>query len=409
MMIYDLIIVGGGPAGSSAALFARKANLKTLLIEKDKFPRDKICGDALSGKTVAALKKLNLLDTMEPLPKYEAKGVIFSAPNGNSVPITFRSSLSEHTGLSGYVCKRMDFDNYLFEHARQSTERTLENFTPTKLYRDAEGIMHLQGIKNGSSNEQEFMARMVIGADGYKSFVARQLGFYSHESAHMLVALRAYYENVTDMTDFIEIHFVRESLPGYFWIFPLPGNSANVGIGMRHHDIKKRNIDLQATLQNVITSPTFATRFKQAKLTQKIKGWNLPTGSIFRPNFHDGVLLIGDAAGLVDPFTGEGIGNAMASAEIAVEVAKEAILQGDTTRSFLKVYDTNLKQLLSGELKLSYQLQTIGRRFPFLLNLVINKASNNKKIADWISLMIADENAKEELTSMFTYVKLLWT
>jgi len=407
-MIYDLIIIGGGPAGSSAALFARKANLKTLLIEKDKFPRDKICGDALSGKTVATLRKLNLLDSMGPLPKYEAKGVIFSAPNGNSVPITFRSSLSEHTGLSGYVCKRFDFDNFLFERARQNSEETIENFTPTNIFRDAEGIMHLLGRENGSTEEREFMGRMIIGADGYKSFVARQLGFYSHESAHMLVALRAYYENVSEMTDFIEIHFVKESLPGYFWIFPLPENLANVGIGMRHQDIKKRNIDLQDTLQKVIDSPTFAPRFKQAKLTQKIKGWNLPTGSIFRPNFHDGILLIGDAAGLVDPFTGEGIGNAMASAELAVEIVKDAIVQGDTSRNFLKAYDAKLRNMLSGELKLSYQLQTIGRRFPFLLNLVINKASKNNKIADWISLMIADENAKEELTSMFTYVKLLW-
>ena len=118
--------------------------------------------------------------------------------------------------------------------------------------------------------------------------------------------------------------------------------------------------------------------------------------------------LFAHRASLVDPFIGEGSSNAMASSEIAVEVVKEAISAGDTSRKFLKKYDLKLKQQLSGELKLRYQWQTIGHRFPFLLNLLINKASGNKKNADWILLMIADENSMQVLTSILTCFKLLW-
>ncbi|MFZ0389335.1 MAG: NAD(P)/FAD-dependent oxidoreductase [Calditrichia bacterium] len=403
---YDIAIVGAGPAGSTAALFAARAGLKTLLVDKSEFPRDKICGDAISGKSLNILKQLSLTGPIEKIPQVRANGVIFSSPKGEHLKIKFRSADSSDT-LHGYVCRRIEFDRFMFEQARKEVDRCYTGFRFTGLLKKDNHTAGITGIPPGESAPLKFQAKVVIAADGYKSAVARELGQYAYNSRHMLVALRAYFKNVKGMSDFIEIHFVKSALPGYFWIFPLDNGMANVGIGMRHLDIKKHNIDLQQVLRDTIRSPQFAPRFAEARLTEKIKGWNLPTGSYFRPNYSDGVLFIGDAAGLVDPFTGEGIGNAMTSAKIAVNVAAEAIRQGNTGKAFLAEYHRRLKAEIGSELALSYQLQKIGTRFPFLLNLVIGKAVRKPQISEWLSTMIADEKAKQDLSSPLTYLRLL--
>ena len=112
---------------------------------------------------------------------------------------------------------------------------------------------------------------------------------------------------------------------------------------------------------------------------------------------------------MIDPFTGEGIGNAMTSAKIAVEVASTAIAENNTKRRRLEEYHHLLKKSLGSELHLSYRLQQIGMRYPFLLNLVISKASRSQEVKDWISIMIADEESKQDLTHPLTYWKLLWS
>ncbi len=143
-----------------------------------------------------------------------------------------------------------------------------------------------------------FADAWVLGCDGFNSVIARKTGLYDHDSPHWVVALRCYYENVADLTDRIELHFVDEVLPGYFWVFPLEDGKANVGIGMRHDYLKRRKVDLKVTLQEVIASPTFADRFADARPLEEPQGWNLPVGSKRRKSYGDGFLLLGDAAGI---------------------------------------------------------------------------------------------------------------
>lgn len=407
MVNFDVIVVGGGPAGSAAALFAARAGLKTLLLEKAVFPRDKTCGDALSGKSVFILRKLGLLNELELLPQVSAKGVVFSSPKGDMISIKFRGA--QQNNVSGYVCKRIDFDYFLFNKSKSEVASCLEGFKTIELIRNGKKVVGIKGIPAGEDKPQEFRAKVVIGADGYKSFVSRQLGLYNYNSRHTMVAIRGYYEGVTEVKDFIEIHYVKVALPGYFWIFPLPNGQTNVGLGMRHIDIKRKKIDLYRKLDEIIESDLFRHRFVEARRLSKIKGWNLPVGSIFRPNHSDGVLLIGDAAGLIDPFTGEGMGNALTSANLAIEVVKKAIEKNDFSKAILSEYDRLLKDELSSELKLSTRLHRIMRKYPFLINFTIRKAGRNKDVEKWLSSMVADETPKNNLTKPLTYLKLLFS
>ncbi|UCH11574.1 MAG: NAD(P)/FAD-dependent oxidoreductase [Fidelibacterota bacterium] len=238
--------------------------------------------------------------------------------------------------------------------------------------------------------------------------MARKTGLYHHDPRHWVVALRQYYQNVGGLTDQIELHYVDEVIPGYFWIFPLENGYANVGIGMLHEYIKRQNVDLKQALKSAIESPTFRERFTNAEPKEEPVGWNLPVGSKHRQMVGNGFMLLGDAAGLIDPFTGEGIGNALYSAKYAIEVAREALTAQDVSAAFLSRYDERLWAAIGGELKVSTQLQKIGRH-RLLLNLVISKAARNKTVGDLIAGMIANEVPKKKLANPLFYFKLLFS
>ncbi|MFB0517465.1 MAG: NAD(P)/FAD-dependent oxidoreductase [Candidatus Neomarinimicrobiota bacterium] len=403
---YDLIIVGGGPSGSAAALYAKRHGLRTLLLDKATFPRDKICGDALSGKSVAILKDLNLLNKVRGLPGATIYRIIFSSPVHTELVIDLRQSSLSYIP-EGFVIRRAIFDQFLFEEARQAADTCREGFTVTDLVWEAGFVNGIRG-RQGNGAEEEHRGRIVLGADGYHSLVARQTGLYQHDPRHWVLALRQYYQNVGGLTDQIELHYVDEVIPGYFWIFPLENGCANVGIGMLHAYIKRQKVDLRQALQRAIDSPAFRERFTDARPMEDPVGWNLPVGSQHRRMVGDGFMLLGDAAGLIDPFTGEGIGNALYSARFAVEAAKEAIEAGDVSAAFLARYDQRLWDAIGGELKVSTQMQKIGRH-RLLLNFVIGKAARNKEVGDLIAGMIANEVPKKKLANPLFYLKLLFS
>lgn len=410
--LYDLIIVGGGPAGATAALYAARHGLSAVLLDKATFPRDKVCGDALSGKAVAILSELGLLDQVRDLPGAPVQTIVFGSPRHTevSIPLTRyerRDPLTQQSRpVDGFVIRRQVFDHFLFEQARARAERCVEGFAVRELILEGGQAHGVRGRISGSSDETEYRGRLVLGCDGFNSIVARQAGLYRHESRHMLVALRCYYEKVEGLSNQLELHFLDEVIPGYFWIFPLEDGRANVGIGMVHRSINRRHVDLRQALRQVLDSPAFRHRFASARALEEPVGWSLPAGSKHRRNYADGLLLLGDAAGLVDPFTGEGIGNALYSARAAVETAAAAKKAGDCSARFLKRYDQRLWGALGDELKVSTRLQQLGR-WRFLLELVIRRAARSPEISDLISGMIANAVPRKKLTNPLFYLKLL--
>ena len=409
---FDVIVVGAGPGGSSCASFLAKNKAKVLLLDKAVFPRDKTCGDAISGKSLGILRELGWDKEVEKLKHGKVFGVTFSAPNGTLVSIPFpkkakKGKYKTESG-KGYAVRREIFDDFVFQKTKKIVSKTIEGFNVTDLIKEDNKIVGVKGT-DLKGKEMEFKAKIVVGADGANSVIAKKVGLNKIHFDHHITALRAYYKNISGLNDTIEIHFVNSLLPGYFWIFPLENGMANVGVGMVTKDIRNKKINLQQAMFDVIEKdPVFMKRFSKAKMVSPVKGWTLPLGSKKRKVFGDNFVLVGDAASLIDPFSGEGVGNAMTSGKLSSQVILKALQKNDFSEAFLKEYADNLWNELENELKTSYMLQRIGR-IKFLLNFVLGKAASKKEIQEVISGMLANEEAKKDFVSPLFYLKLFFT
>ena len=404
--MYDVIIVGGGPAGATAALYAHQLGLKCIVLDKAIFPRDKICGDALSGKTVRILRELDLIDDVEKLDGSNINRITFGSPSNSQFDVHLKDSRNKRHITKGYVIPRKIFDNFLFEKASVVSD-TRQGFIVNNIKAHNGAVIGVEGI-NAKGEQEIINAPIVLGCDGANSIVARKLGLYKMDMNNTAVAIRCYYEGVGGLTDQIELHYVSEVKPGYFWIFPAGEGRANVGLGLSKDDAKRENRTLNQILEDIIHSDYFSDRFTNAKPLEKPVGWNLPLGSIHRKNYGNGYMLLGDSAGLVDPFTGEGIGNAMVSAKYAIDISRKAIDMGDYSELVFKEYDQLLWNEIGGELNVSTKLQKLAR-FSFLLNFVINRAARNDEVQDIISGMLSNQEARGDLSNPMFYFKILFS
>ncbi len=401
---FDVIIVGGGPSGSSCATFLGKAGKDVLLLDKAKFPRDKICGDGISGKSVKILAELGTLPAMSKSEHIEMYGVTFSSPKGRVVKIDSKGKSGERP--PGFVARREVFDNVIFQNAKKYA-RTLEGFQVIDLLWQGDQVVGVTGLETSTRKKYSFKAKVVVGADGAASVIASKVKLDEIDEAHQIVAIRCYYKGVKNLNDTIELHFINELLPGYFWIFPLANGMANVGSGMITTDLKKKKVNLQeATMRAIKENPLFKARFEGAEQVTPFKSWSLPVGSKHKKAHGNGFILIGDAASLIDPFTGEGIGNALVSGKIAAEYIVKAFEQNDFTAKTLKEYEDALWREVGNELKTSYKLQKIGQH-KFLLNLVIDKAAKSKAVQEAISNSLLNPQERSAFSNPLFYIKAL--
>jgi flavin-dependent dehydrogenase len=352
------------------------------------------------------MKELNLLDGVEQLDGSEINRITFGSPSHSQFDVHLKGSKVNQHITKGFVIPREIFDNYLFEKAAAVTE-TLQGFAVRDLVYEHSRIAGVKG-ETKEGQEEIVKAPIIIGCDGANSIVARKLGLYEMDMENTAVAIRCYYSGIEGLTDQIELHYVKEVNPGYFWLFPAGEGKANIGIGLSKNDAKKEGRTLRQILDEVTESEYFRDRFKNAKPLEKPKGWNLPLGSSHRKNHGDGYMLLGDAAGLIDPFTGEGIGNAMVAGKYAMQVAAKSKNTGDYSEKAFSKYDQLLWDEIGKELRTSTKLQSLARS-NFLLNFIINRAARNEEVQDIISGMLSNEIPKEELSSPLFYFKILFS
>ena len=410
----DVLILGAGPGGAATALFLAKENIPCIVVDKAVFPRDKICGDALSGKVVEILNRYDRSFveklSLDPI-QLNCWGVTFVAPNLEELSIPFRNKpkkTDEKREIApGFITKRYDFDHFMVKEVKKHAGVNLmEGVEIDQFAKTPEGF-----TCSDKSGNYIIHAKLVIDGSGAHSQFAKKIGKLEVEKEHHCAGLRVYYKGVTGIKEgnYIELHFLKDFLPGYFWIFPLADGQCNVGVGMRSDYVGKKRINLKTEFNNIIQKyPQLSERFKNAEPVDDIRGYGLPLGSKKRAISGDNYMLIGDAASLIDPFTGEGIGNAILSGYTAAQQAKEAIESKNFSGTALKKFDEAIYRRLGDELSLSYRMQKLVK-YPWLFNFVVRKANRNKVLRETIMVMFEDIDIRDRLRKPSFYFKLLFS
>ena len=323
----DVIVVGAGPGGSTAAAHLARAGVRVLLLEKTTFPREKVCGDGLTPRAVKSLLSLGIDTADWP----QNRGLrIFGGKHQLELDWPDLASYPSY----GLVRPRLDFDEVLARAAQKSGAILREATTVSGPLRD-ERTGRIVGvtIKGGDS----LRAPIVIAADGVSARTALGAGIEKRDDRPLGVAVRGYLDSPVRTNDpYLESHLELwdgppgegRLLPGYGWVFGVGDGTVNVGLGILNTSDAFGNVDYKDLLRRWLNNvPDLAG----VELSGPVRGGALPMGFNRQPHYRDGLLLIGDAAGAVNPFNGEGIAYAMETAETAADIVIQALGQAGRT------------------------------------------------------------------------------
>ena len=403
-----VIIIGAGPAGAIASLFLAKYGIPCTLIDKAGFPRDKICGDGISGWVIDVLGALDK-DVVHRLNGQDfllhSYGMRVVAPNYKVLDLPFMEDHNLGKGIpAGYIARRIDLDNFLINEVKSKPDiELIENTEIIKFRKDK------QGVELESKNHQIFRGELAVFANGAKSKFMLDPGGIIKDKKNTMAGIKTYYSGITGFHEqnYVELHFLKQFLPGYLWIFPLPGNKANVGVGLDQHRISKKKLNLKSALLDAIdNTPDLKARFKNAKRESPFQAYPLPLWDKPRKISGDRFLLAGDTANLIDPVTGEGIGHAALSGMFAAKQIKEAVEADDFSATRLSGYDKQLFNKIGKELSISKKIPKVIQ-YPWLFNLMVNRASSSRRLKELLSAAMTDLEVRKKLKSPWLYVKVM--
>jgi len=322
----DVIVVGAGPAGSTTAYYLAQAGLDVLMLEKSTFPREKVCGDGLTPRGVKALVAMGI-SVSEQDGWVRNKGLrVIGAGQRLELPWP---ELSSYPGY-GLVRPRTDLDQMLARRAQQAGARLFEGVTVTgPVLDDRTGRIAGVTAKSGEDGEHSYRGRIVVAADGNSSRLSVAMGLRKRDDRPLGVAVRTYYRSPRHDDDHLEswldLWDSDRLLPGYGWIFGMGDGTSNVGLGLLNTSAAFGHTDYHALLRKWLAGMPAEWGFTEENRTQPIRGAALPMGFNRTPHYYQGLLLVGDAGGMVNPFNGEGIAYAMESGEILARTITQAL------------------------------------------------------------------------------------
>ena len=359
----DVIVVGAGPAGATTAFYLAQSGLDVLLLEKSRFPREKVCGDGLTPRAVKSLIGMGI-SVSEQDGWVRNKGLrVIGA--GQRLELAW-PELSSYPGF-GLVRTRHDLDEALARRAQQAGARLIEGITVTGPVRH-ERTGRITGVvaRPDGGEDRRYSARVVVAADGNSSRLSVSMGLRKRDDRPLGVAVRTYYKSPRHNDDYLEswldLWDGDRLLPGYGWIFGMGDGTSNIGLGLLNTSAAFGHTDYHALLRKWLKAMPAEWGFTEENRTAPIRGAALPMGFNRTPHYHQGLLLAGDAGGLVNPFNGEGIAYAMESGEILARTITQALARGRGTETerVLAGYPHALSQEYGG-------YYTLGRVFVKLI------------------------------------------
>jgi geranylgeranyl reductase family protein len=348
----DVIVVGAGPAGATTAFYLAQSGLDVLLLEKSRFPREKVCGDGLTPRAVKTLVNMGI-SVSEQDGWVRNKGLrVIGAGKRLELPWP---ELASYPGY-GLVRTRLDLDETLARRAQQAGARLFEGVTVTGPVLD-ERTGRITGVVAKAADGAEdrtYRARVVVAADGNSSRLSVAMGLRKRDDRPLGVAVRTYYQTPRHDDDYLEswldLWDGDRLLPGYGWIFGMGDGTSNVGLGLLNTSAAFGHTDYHALLRKWLEGMPAEWGFTEENRTQPIRGAALPMGFNRTPHYHQGLLLVGDSGGMVNPFNGEGIAYAMETGEILARTIVQALARSRRaeTERVLAGYPHALSQAYGG-------------------------------------------------------------
>src|SRR5262245_41098892 len=387
MKIYDVLVVGGGPAGAATAYWLAEAGHDVVVVERKTFPRDKTCGDGLTPRAVRQLADMGLEDAIAR-DHHRFDGLCAIAHG-----ITLELPWPEHPVYPshGYVVRRRDLDQLVAEHAvksgatlRQGTEATAPVYE--------RGLLAGAVVQSKGGSPEELRARYVVIADGSNSRFGRAVGTSRDRRYPQGMAIRTYYESPRHDDPWIESALdVRDrqgrSLPGYGWIFPVGDGTINVGIGLLSTFKGWKSVNTSHLMTEwAATAPPYWGIDPDAPL-QAPTGGRLPMAGSVGPKAGPSFLVVGDAAGAVNPFNREGIDYAYETGRLAADVLDEALRTGNGLA--LQRYPETLDREFALYFKVARLFaQLIGR--PALMRELTRVGMRSRSLMEWVLRIMAN-------------------
>jgi len=374
--MYDVIVVGAGPAGSTAATVLAKAGMRTLLVDRENFPREKACGDAVPASAFALMQELGLHGPFDSTHFYKVEQALIKGPRG----VTMQLPLTQEHGAGSCIVTRYIFDQILLQNAmNRGTEFCSLNVTGV-IFKNQQVI----GIKAKSGKQElEFLGKVVIAADGASSIIARALKTPQPEDKYKAVALRGYVETERDLDTTARFSFLAPIQLGYGWFFPLGKRQANIGVGMRIDSYKQRGISLPKALELYLETPEIRELVGENKI-QSIKTWQIPLCVTEQRRTFDGAILVGDAGGFVNPLTGGGIYQAMATGKYAAQASIRALQLGDSSSKGLSNFEMLWRKDLEGEMKRAAFVQNSIATVPSFMDAILFAGQHFPRVARYL-------------------------
>lgn len=382
----DVLIAGGGPSGSGLAFHLASKGYKVIVADAETFPRDKVCGDGVSPIALAELQQMGITQTEKFARANEIKQVGLFIKNDK---VIISLSKPEHLPFHARIIPRIELDYWIYNAAKSVNAVYIESARVTSFsIKPGVAIAELkQGQKKFS-----LKAKMIVGADGSSSTIARQVNGNSPDNEFQLLGLRSYYEDVNGPTDRVDIYFSEESFPGIFWMFPKGPAGANIGMAMVSKTLPTKPSHVKELLINHIHhNKDIRERVGEGKMTGKIQGWPITFYNKKSKITGQRIALVGDAAGLINPLSGDGIQYALLSARWASETIIHCLQKNDFSEQALYAYRKRVDAELGYDFSLSNLLVQFPRNKTFskvwmtILEVIIAKAKEDKVYADIIA------------------------